>query len=57
MSYQIILNGVPQTFKDIDDAAERARRISLEFGGVLVKVFDAESGQIAFTVKSTRKKD
>lgn len=57
MSYQIILNGVPQTFRGIDDAAERAKRISLEFGGVLVKVFDAESGQIAFTVKSTRKKD
>lgn len=57
MSYQIIMGETSQTFEDIGDAAERARSLSLEFGGSSVKVYDAESGQIAFTIKSTRKKD
>lgn len=57
MSYQIIMGETSQTFEDIGDATERARSLSLEFGGSSVKVYDAESGQIAFTIKSTRKKD
>ena len=56
MSYQIIMNGTSQTFEDIGDAAECASRISLEFGGVPVKVFDAETGLVAFTAQTTRKK-
>lgn len=33
MSYQIIMGETSQTFEDIGDAAERARSLSLEFGG------------------------
>ena len=44
-----------QTFEDIGDAAERARSLSLEFGGSSVKVYDAETGLVAFTVRPTTK--
>ena len=48
MSYQIIMGETSQTFEDIGDAAERARSLSLEFGGSSVKVY-------AFTAQTTRK--
>lgn len=56
MSYRIIIGETSQTFEDIGDAAERASNLSLEFGGSSVKVFDAETGLVAFTAKTTRKK-
>lgn len=56
MSYRIIIGETSQTFEDIGDAAERARSLSLEFGGSSVKVFDTETGLVAFAVKTTRKK-
>jgi hypothetical protein len=55
MSYQIIMGETSQTFEDIGDAAERARSLSLEFGGSSVKVYDAETGLVAFTVRPTTK--
>lgn len=55
MSYQIIMGETSQTFEDIGDAAERARSLSLEFGGSSVKVYDVETGLVAFTVRPTTK--
>lgn len=55
MSYQIIMGETSQTFEDIGDATERARSLSLEFGGSSVKVYDAETGLVAFTAQTTRK--
>lgn len=57
MSYRITLGDATRTFQDIAEAAEEARRLSLDLDGSVVKVFDAKSGQIAFIAKSTRKKN
>ncbi len=57
MSYRITLGETTRTFQDIAEAAEYARQLSLELEGSVVKVFNEETGQIAFTAKSTRKKN
>lgn len=46
-----------QTFRDIAEAAEYARQLSLELNGSTVKAFDEETGLVAFTAKSARKKN
>lgn len=57
MSYRISLGGTARTFRDIAEAAEYARKLSLELNGSTVKAFDEETGLVAFTAKSTRKKN
>lgn len=57
MSYRISLGGTARTFRDIAEAAEYAGKLSLELNGSVVKVFDEETGLVAFTAKSARKKN
>lgn len=57
MSYRISLGGTARTFRDIAEAAECARKLSLELDGSTVKAFDEETGLVVFTAKSTRKKN
>ena len=57
MSYRITLGDTTRTFQDIAEAAEYARQLSLELNGSTVKAFDEETGLVAFTAKSTRKKN
>ncbi|MDB1497169.1 hypothetical protein PL960_09320 [Bifidobacterium adolescentis] len=57
MSYRISLGGTARTFRDIAEAAEYARKLSLELDGSTVKAFDEETGLVVFTAKSTRKKN
>lgn len=57
MSYRISLGGTARTFRDIAEAAECARKLSLELDGSTVKAFDEETGLVVFTAKSARKKN
>ena len=57
MSYRITLGDTTRTFRDIAEAAEYARQLSLELEGSMVKAFDEETGLVAFTAKSARKKN
>ena len=57
MSYRISLGGTARTFRDIAEAAECARKLSLELDGSTVKAFDEETGLVVFTAKAARKKN
>ena len=57
MSYRITLGDTTRTFRDIAEAAEYARQLSLELNGSTVKAFDEETGLVAFTAKSAGKEN
>jgi hypothetical protein len=54
MSYNVVTQEGVRTFEDIDDAGNYAQAMSLRTGEP-VKVFPAETGLVAFTVRPTTK--
>ena len=54
MSYNVVTQEGVRTFEDIDDAGDYAQSMSLRTGEP-VKVFHAETGLVAFTVRPTTK--
>lgn len=54
MSYNVVTTGGIRTFENIDDAGDYAQAMSLRTGEP-AKVFHAETGLVAFTVRPTTK--
>lgn len=54
MSYNVVTQEGVGTFDDIDDAGDYAQTVSLRTGEP-AKVFHAETGLVAFTVRPTTK--
>lgn len=54
MSYNVVTQEDVRTFENIDDAGDYAQAMSLRTGEP-VKVFNAETGLVAFTVRPTMK--
>ena len=54
MSYNVVTREGVRTFENIDDAGDYAQAVSLRTGEP-VKVFHAETGLVAFTVRPTTK--
>ena len=54
MSYNVVTQEDVRTFEDIDDAGDYAQAVSSRTGES-VKVFHAETGLVAFTVRPTTK--
>lgn len=54
MSYNVVTQEGVRTFEDIDDAGDYAQAMSLRTGEP-AKVFPAETGLVAFTVRPTTK--
>lgn len=54
MSYNVVTTHFVRTFENIDDAGDYAQAMSL-WTGEPVKVFHAETGLVAFTVRPTTK--
>lgn len=54
MSYNVVTQEDVRTFENIDDAGDYAQAMSLRTGES-VKVFNAETGLVAFTVRPTTK--
>lgn len=54
MSYNVVTTEGIRTFENIDDAGDYAQAVSLRTGEP-VKVFNAETGLVAFTVRPTTK--
>ena len=54
MSYNVVTQEGVRTFEDIDDAGDYAQAVSLRTGEP-VKVFHAETGLVAFTVRQPRR--
>lgn len=54
MSYNVVTREGVRTFENIDDAGDYAQSMSLRTGEP-AKVFHAETGLVAFTVRPTTK--
>lgn len=54
MSYNVVTQEGVRTFENIDDAGDYAQAMSLRTGEP-AKVFHAETGLVAFTVRPTTK--
>ncbi|WP_270320063.1 hypothetical protein [Bifidobacterium adolescentis] len=54
MSYNVVTQEGVRTFENIDDAGDYAQTVSLRTGEP-AKVFHAETGLVAFTVRPTTK--
>lgn len=54
MSYNVVTQEDVRTFENIDDAGDYAQAMSLRTGES-VKVFNAETGLVAFTIRPTTK--
>ncbi|MFR8891269.1 MAG: hypothetical protein ACLVHB_06015 [Bifidobacterium pseudocatenulatum] len=54
MSYNVVTQEGVRTFENIDDAGDYAQAMSLRTGEP-VKVFNAETDLVAFTVRPTTK--
>lgn len=54
MSYNVVTTEGVRTFENIDDAGDYAQAMSLRTGEP-AKVFHAETGPVAFTVRPTTK--
>ena len=54
MSYNVVTQEGVRTFENIDDAGDYAQTVSLRTGEP-VKVFNAETGLVAVTVRPTPK--
>lgn len=54
MSYNVVTTEGVRTFENIDDAGDYAQSMSLRTGEP-AKVFHAETGLVAFTVRPTMK--
>lgn len=54
MSYNVVTTEGIRTFENIDDAGDYAQAMSLRTGEP-AKVFHAETGLVAFTVRPTTK--
>lgn len=54
MSYNVVTTEGIRTFENIDDAGDYAQAMSLRIGEP-AKVFQAETGLVAFTVRPTTK--